>query len=215
MPRRSYAGQSADDRRRQRRARLLDTALDVLAGNEWRTVTVDKLSAAAGLNKRYFYESFANLDAVAAAAVDDIAAEVRAATLAALGESASDPLEQQAVATARAVVKTLVEDPRRAQVLLGGVATSPALHQHRAMVIRGLTGVLVSHARGVHGVALEKDPLALVGPAFIIGGTADAILEYINGRVRVSIDDLAQSLATLWVVTGNGAVEVARTRRGE
>jgi AcrR family transcriptional regulator len=212
MPRRSYAGQSADDRRRQRRARLLDTALDVLAGNDWRTITVDKLCAVAGLNKRYFYESFENLDAVAAAAVDDIAADVRAATLAALTESASEPLERQALAAARAVVTTLLADPRRARVLLGGVATSPALHQHRATVIRGLTGVLVFHARSVHDVALEKDPLAQVGPAFIIGGTADAILEYINGRVRVSVDDLARSLATLWVVTGNGAAEVARTR---
>lgn len=184
----------------------------MLGGNEWRTVTVDKLCAAAGLNKRYFYESFDNLDAVAAAAVDDIAANVRTATLAALAANASEPLEQQALATARAVVTTLLEDPRRAQVLLGGVATSPALHQHRATVIRRLTGVLVSHARSVHGVALEKDPLAQVGPAFMIGGTADAILQYINGRVRVSVEELAQSLATLWVVTGNGAVEVARTR---
>lgn len=213
MPRRSYAGQSADDRRRQRRARLLDTALDVLAGNDWRTVTVDKLCAAAGLNKRYFYESFDTLDAVAAAAVDEIAADVRTVTLSALAQTATLPLEQQALAAARAVVTTLTADPRRAQVLLGGVATSPALHQHRATVMRGLTGVLVSHARSVHDVALEKDPLAQVGPAFMIGGTADAILAYVNGRVRVSVDDLAQSLATLWVVTGNGAAEVARTRK--
>lgn len=212
-PRRNYAGQSAADRRRQRRARLLDTALDVLAADDWRTVTVDKLCAAAGLNKRYFYESFDTLDAVAAAAVDEIAADVRAATLAALTDSASEALEQQALSTARAVVATLLADARRARVLLGGVATSPALHQHRATVIRGLTGVLVAHARSVHDVALEKDPLAQVGPAFMIGGTADAILEYLNGRVRVSVDELAQSLATLWVVTGNGAAEVARTRK--
>ncbi|WP_199254417.1 TetR/AcrR family transcriptional regulator [Mycolicibacterium mengxianglii] len=211
-PRRSYAGQSAEERRRQRRARLLDTALDVLAANEWRTATVDKLCATAGLNKRYFYESFDNLDAVAAAAVDDVAADLRAATLAALAASADEPVERQALATAGAVVTTLLRDVRRAQVLLGGVVTSPALHQHRATVIRGLTSVLVAHARSVHGVALEKDPLAQVGPAFIVGGTADAILEYINGRVRVTADELAQGLATLWVIAGNGAAEVARTR---
>jgi AcrR family transcriptional regulator len=209
-PRRNYAGRSAEERRARRRASLLDAALDVLDGNEWRTVTVDKLCVAAGLNKRYFYENFDGLDSVAAAVLDGIAEDVHSATLRAITDT--DAVEQQAFVAAKAVVKTLVSDPRRARVLLGGVATSPALQVHRATALRGLTGVLVNHARAVHGVALEQDPLAQVGPAFIIGGTADAILGFVNGRVRVSVDDLIQSLATLWLITGNGAVAVAQTR---
>ena len=51
-----------------------------MADNAWRTMTVDKLCAAAGLNKRYFYENFTDLDEVANAAVDGIAAEVRDTT---------------------------------------------------------------------------------------------------------------------------------------
>ncbi|PRC57308.1 transcriptional regulator, partial [Mycobacterium sp. ITM-2017-0098] len=66
---RTYGGQSAQARRTERRGRLIDAAPDVMAANDWRSVTVDKLCGAAGLNKRYFYESFTDLDAVAAAAV--------------------------------------------------------------------------------------------------------------------------------------------------
>lgn len=78
--------------------------------------------------------------------------------------------------------------------------------------MRGLTAVLVGHARMVHGVELETDPLAQVAPAFIVGGTADAILAYVDGRARVSLADLVDSLTTLWLVTGNGTADVARTR---
>jgi AcrR family transcriptional regulator len=191
---------------------LLDVALDVMAANDWRSVTVEKLCVAAGLNKRYFYESFTDLDAVAAAAVDEIAAEVGAATLSAAAAAAGEPLDRQAAAAVDAVVRHLVDDPRRARVLLGGVAASPAMHHHRDAVMRGLTAVLVGHARGVHGVELEKDPLAEVAPAFVIGGTADAILAFLDGRARVSIDELVDSLATLWLITGNGAAALARSR---
>jgi AcrR family transcriptional regulator len=209
---RSYGGQSAEARRKERRDRLIDAALDAASENAWRTMTVDKLCAAAGLNKRYFYESFTDLDAVAAAAVDDIAAQVSVATVTALTSVLDEPLERQAAVAVDALVRTLVEDPRRARVLLGGVAISPALHQHREAVMRGLTEVLIGHARIVHGVELEKDPLAEIAPAFVVGGTADAILAFIEGRARVSIEQLVDGLVTLWLITGNGAADVARAR---
>lgn len=213
-PRRSYGGESADARRRQRRARLLDAAIDAMAENGWRTVTVEKLCAAAGLNKRYFYESFAGLDEVATSAVDDIAEDVSAATLAAVAAAVAEPLDQQAFVAVDALVRTLVRDPRRARVLLGSVSSSVAVQQHRDSVLLGLTGVLVGHARTVHDVELEQDPLAQVAPAFIVGGTADAILAFVNGTAEVSVEDLISSLSTLWLITGNGAAEIARSRRG-
>ncbi|BDB40474.1 MULTISPECIES: TetR/AcrR family transcriptional regulator [Mycobacterium] len=210
---RPYAGQSADVRRRDRRARLTAAALDVLANGDWRAITVDKLCTAAGLNKRYFYESFSDLDAVAAAVVDDIAEQLRVVALQATASTVTEPLAVQAVAAVSALVNTLADDPRRAKVLLGAVALSPALQRHREDIMSGLTGVLVEYARTVHDVELERDPLAQVAPAFIIGGTADAILAFVEGRARVTKDELVQSIATLWLITGNGAAQVAQSRR--
>lgn len=211
-PQRAYGGQSAAERRRQRRRRLLDAALDAMARTEWRTATVDKLCAAAGLNKRYFYESFDDVDSLAAAVVDDIADEVRTATLEAVGAVIEQPLEVQALAGVAAAVRALVDDPRRARILLGGVAASPALQAHRTTVMHRLTDVLIGHGRAVHGVELEADPLAKVAPSFIVGGTAEAILAFVNGDVDLPVDELIGQLATLWLITGNGAAQVARAR---
>jgi AcrR family transcriptional regulator len=209
---RAYGGQSADARRRRRRGRLIDAATDAMAHNEWRSATVGGLCAAAGLNKRYFYESFADLDALSAAVVDDVAESVRAAAVRAADAAAHDSLEAQAFAAVAAAVHTLVDDPRRARILLGGVAASPELHTHRTTVMNRLTEVLIDNGRNVHGVELESDPLARVAPAFIVGGTADAILAFVDGRVGLPIDEFIAQLATLWLITGNGAAHVARSR---
>lgn len=186
--------------------------MDVMAQNVWRGATVEKLCTAANLNKRYFYESFADLDALATAVVDDIADRVRSVTVAAADAASQEPLEAQALASVTAAVRALVDDPRRARVLLGGVAASPELDAHRAGVMHRLTSVLIDHGRTVHGVELEKDPLAKVAPAFIVGGTADAILQFVNGGVRLTLDEFIVQLTTLWLITGNGAAQVARSR---
>ncbi|MCT7661352.1 TetR/AcrR family transcriptional regulator [Mycobacterium deserti] len=209
---RSYGGVSGADRQRERRSRLLEAALAVMAHDEWRTATVERLCSDAGLNKRYFYESFSDLDGVAEAVIDDISTSVRDATLLAVTAVVTEPIEQQALSSVSAAVHALVDDPRRARVLLGGVAASPAVHAHRAKVMRGLTAVLIEHARSVHGVELEHDALALVAPAFVVGGSAEAILSFVNGSISITVDELVVQLATLWLITGNGAAAVARSR---
>lgn len=91
---------------------LTDAALDVMAADEWRSATVEQIGAAAGLNKRYFYEGFAEIDALASAVVDDIAEEVREATLAAFGAVPDEPLERQSLASVDTLARVLARDPR-------------------------------------------------------------------------------------------------------
>jgi AcrR family transcriptional regulator len=207
-----YRGMSAADRQRERRGRLVDAALEIMAADQWRTATVEKVVGAAALNKRYFYESFTDLDALSAAVVDDIAAEVGEATMAAFAAALAEPLERQAFLSVGALVRVLVRDPRRARVLLGGVAATPEMQARRMAVMNGLTQILLTHARLIHGVELENDPLAQVAPAFVMGGTAEAILAFVNGSASVTVDELISELTTLWLITGNGAADVARGR---
>lgn len=209
---RSYGGVSGAERRQQRRSRLIEAALEVMGRDEWRDVTVERLCTDAGLNKRYFYESFSDVDALADAVIDEIAAAVREATLKAVADAQSETLAQQAFAGVNALVHSLVDDPRRARVLLGGVAATPAMRAHRVAVMRSLTGVLIEHARTVHGVELEHDPLAHIAPAFVVGGSAQAILAFVDGTAPITVDQLVSELTTLWLITGDGAATVARAR---
>jgi hypothetical protein len=71
---------------------------------------------------------------------------------------------------------------------------------------------LTGHAREIHDVELEQDFLAKVAPAFLVGGTAEAIMGWLNGNVDTTLERLIDDLTTLWLITGNGAADHASQR---
>lgn len=211
----AYGGVPAEERTRSRRAQLMDAALDFMGEGSWRSATVAGLCARAGLHKRYFYESFTDLDGVARGVIDLVAEAVAAAALGAyLSLPENAPLDEQARATLDAVIRVLVEDPRKAQTLFGPVSASLDVLEHRALALAGLTAVLVEHARTIHDVELEADSLATVAPAFLVGGTGEAVLSWIRNPDRGSIEQLVADITVLWLITGNGAADTARKRMG-
>ncbi|WP_168187069.1 TetR/AcrR family transcriptional regulator [Williamsia sp. 1138] len=209
---RNYAGTSAAARVEKRRASLLDAALTEMAQSRWRSATVASVCAEARLNKRYFYESFDDLDKLADAVIDAVAGEVVVAAIGGFSATAGSPLDEQARAVVATVVDVLGEDRRKALVLLGGVSTAASQDDKRRAAISGLTTVLVDHARKIHDVALERDSLAATGPAFVIGGTAQTILSWVNADLAVSREQLIEDIAALWLALGESASGIARSR---
>ncbi|MEX5746065.1 TetR/AcrR family transcriptional regulator [Massilia sp. X63] len=61
---RSYRGMSQEARRAERRARLIAAAIAVYGERGYHQATVKAVCEAAGLTERYFYESFANSEAL-------------------------------------------------------------------------------------------------------------------------------------------------------
>ncbi|EME15389.1 TetR/AcrR family transcriptional regulator [Rhodococcus triatomae] len=210
---RSYGGEPAAERIRRRRASLLDVALTAMAEDRWRSATVAGICAEAGLNKRYFYESFPDLDALSSGVIDEIAEEVGGAAVATYLASLDRPLDEQARAAVDAVVGVLGTDRRKARVFLGGTAGAPIAHARRDDAIRGLTGILVDHARAIHDVELEADSLASTGPAFVIGGTAHTILAWAEGTIDITRRQLVEDITDLWLALGAKAADIADARR--
>ncbi|MBB3038225.1 TetR/AcrR family transcriptional regulator [Hoyosella altamirensis] len=209
---RKYAGDSAGERTLRRRTALLDVALTTMAENRWRTATVDALCRSAKLNKRYFYESFDGLDALADAVIESIAAEVAEAAISGYIPLLDRPVEEQARGAITAVVDILGDDPRKALVLLGGIPATPVTHEKRTAVIASLTAALIAHARTTHDVALEEDSLASTAPAFVIGGSAQAILSWANGDLPITRDQLVDDITALWMALEHSATALARSR---
>jgi AcrR family transcriptional regulator len=73
---RLYAGHSAEQRMLQRRDRLIVAATRVYGKLGYRNATVKAVCDEAGLTERYFYESFANSEALLTAAFDAVAHQV-------------------------------------------------------------------------------------------------------------------------------------------
>jgi AcrR family transcriptional regulator len=69
---RHYGGHSTEQRRLARRERLIEAATRVYGEVGYRNATVKAVCEAAGLTERYFYESFANSEALLIAAFDTV-----------------------------------------------------------------------------------------------------------------------------------------------
>ena len=65
-PARSYGGLALEERVAARRARFIEAGIELFGTQGFRGATVRGICAAAGLTDRYFYESFASLEALLA-----------------------------------------------------------------------------------------------------------------------------------------------------
>lgn len=212
---RPYQGESAESRIQARRRQLLDTAFARMANGNWRQLTIDNLCRDAKLNKRYFYESFPDLDALAGALVDDLASQVinigmRSVTDAA---AASLPTEAMARQVLGAVVGFLIDDPQRARVLFTEIAGSPQAIAHRQAAVQAFAQTLATYGHLHHEAKGATDPIAPLAASLLVGGTVDAILNWLDGKIPMSREQFIDDLAAMWVIAGDGAAARAKARR--
>lgn len=199
-PARTYGGQTGDERLAQRQEALLDAAFTLVADQGWRALRIDALCREAGLNKRYFYESFKDLDAAVAALTGRLAQDAIAATLAAIepGAGAREATRQGITA----FVGHLIEDPRRARVLFGAVPAGDAAAGHRSDAIRQVIAAAAATGRDLHEIG--ADPFVDTGAAMLVGGTSQAILDWLDGRIDRDAAQLVDDIVALWQILGDG-----------
>src|SRR4051794_16100307 len=177
---RIYSGVSAVDRVAERRARLLEAALDLIGTDGWGAATMTAICRRAGLTERYFYESFKDRDALYVALLDALAAEVEAATLAALHEGGLE-------ASARALLRVLLGDPRKGRAaLLEGLGSELAQRRRRE--------VLASFERLSVEVGTVSSPIAAVA---LVGAVDELLRRRLGGLLDGSGDELVAGPGSL------------------
>lgn len=213
---RPYQGETAENRIRARRRQLLDTAFALMAADGWRHVTIDHLCREAKLNKRYFYESFPDLDALAAALVDDLTARLIELAMREVVEAAAAGMPTDALArkVLGAVIGFLIDEPQRARVLFTEVASSPRAIARRQEAVHAFAQTLSAYGHLHHGAGGATDPIAPLAASLLIGGSIDAVLSWLDGKIPMSRDRFIDDLAAMWVITGDGAAAMAKARRG-
>lgn len=121
---RTYRGASPEQRRADRRARLLAAALEAVGEVGVIGITVESVCARAGLTKRYFYEEFADRDAVLLAVAEDVYSGLREVIVTAVRSERGDARARAARAV-RVFTEALDANPGVARLF----AESPG-HPH-------------------------------------------------------------------------------------
>jgi AcrR family transcriptional regulator len=127
---RSYGGLTPEDRVAARRARFIETGIELFGSQGFRAATVRGVCAAAGLTDRYFYESFDSLEALLQACYSALMARLRDGLVALRARAWPDTsagMEAQLTA-AYEVWFDLVREPAFARIVLSEVlGVSPAV----------------------------------------------------------------------------------------
>lgn len=201
-PRSRWAGVSADDRRAERRALLLDAALDLLGTEGWSGTTVRAVCQTAQLNNRYFYESFDDLDALVVALYDRLVEELRVAVGKAVANAGTTPAELVR-ATVESTVRFVDEDRRRGRVLYGEALGNEALNRRRLESGFAVADLIAAGA---------EDRVHALSAAIVVGGFSELLMAWLDGRITISRTQLIEDATALFLALGDAADRIATER---
>ncbi|MBJ7328408.1 MAG: TetR/AcrR family transcriptional regulator [Solirubrobacteraceae bacterium] len=197
-PARPYGGRSADERRAERRARLLDAGLDVVAEKGWPNTTVRDVCTRAKLTERYFYEAFGDRQGLLLALFDHVADGVREVVVEALADAPEDAAGRARKAIT-AYVKKVAADPRQTRILFFEASDDAALQERRQAAILMFAHLVRDQAAEFYGVSGPGKKDAELTSHVLVGGLAQLLVAWQVGDVKVGQARLIEHATQLFV----------------
>ena len=176
-PRRSYGGRSAEERRADRRGRLLAAGLELFGTRGYSATSIEKLCATASVSTRNFYEEFSGREELLVALHSDINERASAALAAAYAEE---------------------PDPRWARIaFVEVIGVSAGLERHRLRWRSRWEDALVGMAREAveRGEAVDRDyRLTMIA---LIGAVNNLVHHWSARGQDIPLDDITAELTRL------------------
>ncbi len=179
----SWAGTTLAGRREIRSRAILDAGLELLGTQGSAAVSVRSVCREARLTDRYFYENFADRDALLLAVYDEVAGQAEQALMAAVAALGGVDPHDVARAAVGAFLDVLTQDPRKGRVLLLEPLTDPVLGTRSVAV----SPVFVTLIRA----QLPEDDGSSTGAAALtatalVGAMANLFIRWLDGSLPVS-----------------------------
>lgn len=190
---------------------LLDAAFDLLGSEGWSGTTVRAVCQRARLNPRYFYESFDGLDALVVAVYDRLIDQL-ATVVAQAQDRVDEGMPAQVRATVEAIVGFVDDDRRRARILYVEALGNEALNRRRKSAGHALVTVVERLAAERQGRRSAGDPVVSMGIALLVGGMSELLLEWLEGRIRVTRQQLVDDATDLALAVGQATAGLVASR---
>jgi AcrR family transcriptional regulator len=196
---RNYGGITAQERRATRRTALIDAGYDLLAESGVTGVTMTAVCSRARLNDRYFYEHFADRDALLEAMAQDMTSQGLEAVVTATLEAPSD-IRAQVHAAADTVLDFFTVDPRRAKLLLDS-HTTEVLQRARLASTRAVASAMAAMARELLGDSVPSELDTGLAAFTLVSGTMELVTAWLRGEIDTSREHLADLVAAMLLAT--------------
>jgi AcrR family transcriptional regulator len=210
---RKYAGRSPEERRAERRERLLRSGLELFGTQGYPTTSIERLCSHARVTARHFYEEFPSREALLLAVFDRVMEMIMDATVRATQRAPVD-VRSRVRSGVEAFVHAMLDDPRRARIAcIETVGASPEIEKHRREWMRGFArhveeqGKLLTQA----GQAPEQD--YYLGALMLVGGTTELIVDWLSHNPPPPLDRLIRAVTYMFeVLTFGSSDRAARPR---
>lgn len=197
----TYGGRTVEQRRADRRERLVDAACEIWGDQGWAAVTMRGVCARAELTDRYFYESFTDRDALLVAVWDQVRDRlVELTTTAMFATRGTDPIARLRAAIA-AVVHHFDNDPRQTRIVLGDNAGSPDLERRRRDSLQTFTELLVRFARPYLAPGADENALRMT-TLMGVGGFVELITAWRNDLITADAEEIIDHAAEVGASLG-------------
>lgn len=201
MSGRTFRGRTPDERVAERRAKLLEAALDLIGTEGWDAATMTAICRRAGLTERYFYESFKDREALYIALIEQIGDEVAAALRSGLEDADRDA---RVHAVTRALLAVLLGDPRKGRVALLEGLGSVAAQRRRRELLLGFERLARDESVALLGSGAITPRQAELGAVAMGGAVNELVSRRLEGTLDISDDELAAYIATISLRISSG-----------
>ena len=204
-PARSYGGVPPEQRQAGRRDRLIDAALTVIGTDGTSALTVHRVCRTAGLNERYYYESFPERDDLVRAVAEDVAGRLIARLVESIG-STPDDARTQATTVIGAAIDLFTDDPRLGRLMVES-AGHPVLSEARTALTSAVLGLIIE--RGVATLKIELTPAiekdATFAATLLLGGLIEVLTAWTTGVLPLDRDELVERCVETFLLIGDRA----------
>ena len=202
---RRYRGASGDQRRAERCQQLLDAGLAVIGDVGYQACSVRSICAAAGLTERYFYESFANKEALLAEIYQTQTDYLKNTMLAAFARAERNS-EAFAHAGLHAFFDTLHQNPAVARLLLFEIlGVSDTIDRLYYEVMEDFAVLIQSLANSLGQADITDTPNQDIIYAGLVGAVIQIARRWALTGYQDSVDAVIGSSLFLFVATANYA----------
>jgi AcrR family transcriptional regulator len=182
----------------------MEAGLELFGTVGYARTSIRAVSAAASLNSRYFYESFTDREDLLYSVYQRIVGDIF--TRASEAVARENTIEAQARAGLRAGWTAVTEDRRKAKVVaVEVVGVSERLERLRRETRHALAQLTADQALRLAGdIRLRLDPVLTA--RFLMGGVVELLLDWINGDLDKSVDEVVDHFTMLFAAAAYAAV---------
>lgn len=194
-----YRGQNAEERIGERRKRLIEVGIELYGAQGFRATSVKMVCLAAGLTERYFYESFANGEALLCETCTVIMDGMRQQAAEAM-EQVGDSVSERVRVAAHTYFSALLAHPAAGRITLFEMeGVSAAVDAHYAQEIAKSTQLFVEWFLSSVQQNSPSTLNAYVLAQGMMGALYQIAKEWVRSDFKLPVDEVAHHMQVVAV----------------